>query len=369
MTGTGNDGLGSDPVAGDDELRDEIRNGAPLGRRSHRLVMRIIWGCLGFGVLLVVLGAIWYHSVADPGKRGNPVVLEVASGSSVSGVTSRLAALEVVRSALAFRVYLLVSGAPVIEPGEFLMYRNESFSAVKHTLAGGPNIHTITVTPGTTVSEVDAQVAAGDGGRAPSFTALVQDAAVRSTYEQPGSNSLEGLLGPGSYQLMPGESDEQLLSQMVSKFEAEAAQLGLDQGARQLGLTAYQALTVASIDQKEGVYPQNLGKVARVILNRLAIGMRLQMDSTVLYAEGRDGGAVSKQDELLASPYNTYLNAGLTPTPTCFPSAAAVEAAFNPTPGNWRYFVLVSKDGTEAFSDTYAGQLANEALAQSRGVP
>ena len=96
--------------------------------------------------------------------------------------------------------------------------------------------------------------------------------------------------------------------------------------------------------------------------------MPLQMDSTVLYALGRDGGAVTSQDLRTVSPYNTYLNKGLPPTPTCFPSAAALEAALRPVPGSWLFFVVVEKDGTEAFSETYAGQLANEKLASQRGL-
>ena len=70
----------------------------------------------------------------------------------------------------------------------------------------------------------------------------------------------------------------------------------------------------------------------------------------------------------MQSPYNTYLNIGLTPTPICMPSPAALSAAVHPPAGGWLYFVLVKKDGTEAFSDTFAEQLANEQLAQQRGV-
>ena len=126
---------------------------------------------------------------------------------------------------------------------------------------------------------------------------------------------------------------------------------------------------MASIVEKEGVITKNMGPVARVILNRLANDMPLQMDSTVLYAENRDGGSVTSKDLQLRTPYNTYLNVGLTPTPICFPSPAALQAALHPPAGSWLYFVLVKQDGTEAFADTYAQQLANEALGRQRGLP
>ena len=108
--------------------------------------------------------------------------------------------------------------------------------------------------------------------------------------------------------------------------------------------------------------------VARVIYNRLAADTPLQMDSTVLYSLGQDGGAVTAQDLQLHTPYNTYLNRGLTPTPICSPSTEALAAAVHPPSGDWLYFVVVNKNGTEAFSATFAEQLANEQLAKARGV-
>ncbi len=121
--------------------------------------------------------------------------------------------------------------------------------------------------------------------------------------------------------------------------------------------------------EKEGYIPVNMPDVARVIYNRLAQDLPLQMDSTVLYALGQDGGPVTSQDLKIQSPYNTYLNKGLTPTPICMPSSDALAAALHPPAGGWLYFVLVQKNGVMAFSDTYAEQQANEQLAKSRGLP
>jgi UPF0755 protein len=169
--------------------------------------------------------------------------------------------------------------------------------------------------------------------------------------------------------VVPGETDSQLLTLMIDRFDTEADAVGLTAGSAALGLTPYQVITIASIVEKEGVIAKNLGPVARTILNRLHNDMPLQMDSTVLYAEGRDGGTVTATDLQLQTPYNTYLNKGLTPTPICFPSPAALRAALDPPSGSWLYFVVVEQDGTEAFADTYAQQLANEALAKQRGLP
>jgi UPF0755 protein len=178
------------------------------------------------------------------------------------------------------------------------------------------------------------------------------------------------MLGTGNYLVLPGESDLTIVRQMVVRFDRDATAAGLSTAsAAALGMTPYQVIIAASIVEKEGYYPKNMPDVARVIYNRLAQGMTLDMDSTVLYSLGQDGGPVTPQDLKIKSPYNTYLNPGLTPTPICMPSTDALSAAIHPPPGSWLYFVLVSKDGTLAFSDTYAEQLANEQLAKSRGLP
>jgi UPF0755 protein len=197
---------------------------------------------------------------------------------------------------------------------------------------------------------------------------LATSGALRSPFEPAGSNNIDGLLATGTYLVVPGESDQTLLADMIQRFDTLAGSVGLTSGATTLGETPYQAITVASIVEKEGVYQKNLGKVSRVIYNRWASGIPLQMDSTVLYSEHRDGGRVTSTDLALNTPYNTYLHTGLTPSPICFPSKASLQAALAPTPGNWLYFVVVTKDGTEAFSHTFAGQQANERLAHSRGL-
>jgi UPF0755 protein len=317
---------------------------------------------------LVAWAVVWYEGEVNPGPQGPAAVVMVTRGSSVSAVTATLARQRVVHSSLAFRIYLVLHGTPVVRPGGYLLHRNEAFGAVRRHLARGPDVFPVTVLPGFTVSEVATRVGEVPGHDAARFLALATSGSVPSPYQPTGSTSLEGLLGTGTYLVLPGETDRTLLSQMAARFNSTASEVGLSSGAAALGVTPYQAVTIASIVQKEGVYRQNLGKVARVIYNRIARGTPLQMDSTVLYSENRDGGPVTSADLALDTPYNTYRHAGLTPTAICFPAKASLQAALAPTPGSWLYFVLVSKDGTEAFSDTYAQQQANEALARSRGL-
>ena len=339
---------------------------ASRGRHPWRIVALVV---IGAGLLVLIGGYLWVRSEADPsGPRGPQVIVTVPSGSGVNATGSLLADKGVIGSALAFRIWSQFDSLPGIVPGSYAFSRNSSFGEVQSVLAGGPNVFPIDVPPGFTVSELATRVGQLPGHSSAGFEKAATDGSVRSPWQPTGEPSLEGLLGTGTYYVVPGETDARLLQHMVDRFDALAAHIGLASGAQALGYTPYQVVKVASIVEKEGVLEKNMGPVARVVYNRLEKGTPLQMDSTVLYAIGQDGGTVTSADLKLKSPYNTYLHTGLPPTPTCFPSEAALNAALHPPDGNWLFFVVVQQDGTEAFSDTYAGQQANEALASQRGL-
>ncbi len=360
-----------------EENDGEAGTGTTVGARGdgiaasvRRHPVRSVLGALGVVVVgLLAWSAAWYEGQVGGALGGARTVVNVVSGSSMSDIAGRLGSRHVVTSSLAFRIYLLLHGSPVVRPGGYLLRRHEGFAALKNALAAGPDVFSVRVSAGFTVEETATRVGQLRGHDASALLSVADSGAVQSPWQPPGSTNLDGLLGTGTYVVLPGETDKSLLSQMVERFDTQARQASLAQDASSLGITPYQAVIVASIVQKEGVYSQNLAKVARVVYNRLARGMDLQMDSTVLYSEHRDGGPVTSADLALDTPYNTYLHSGLTPTPICFPSQASLHAALAPAAGNWLYFVVVSKDGTEAFSDTLAGQVANENLAKSRGLP
>ena len=326
---------------------------------------------LGGAVLVVVVAFVFWYELEShaTGSAGPRVVVQVTPGESMGSVTSQLSAHHVIGNTLAFRVFDLVHGSPTVIPGDYALHGNESFAEVHATLAAGPNIEAVTVDRGLTLDEVALQVDGLHGHTSGGFAKVAASGAVHSEFSPAGSNNLEGMLGTGTYLVLPGESDTTLLTDMVHRFDAQASAAGLSAAsASALGMTPYQVITAASIVEKEGYYFKNMPDVARVIYNRLASSTPLQMNSTVLYSLHQDGGPVTAKDLALQTPYNTYLNVGLTPTPICIPSPQALSAAVHPPAGAWLYFVLVNKDGTEAFADTYPEQLANEQLAKERGV-
>jgi UPF0755 protein len=231
------------------------------------------------------------------------------------------------------------------------------------------NTFTVTVSPGMTLRAVANEVDSLPGHEGSSFAQIAASGAVRSFYAPVGSNDLEGLLGIGTYTIGPEEPDATILNDMVVRFTDQAKQAGLTFASTSgRGYSVYQIVTVASIAQQEGFIAKNMPDVARVIYNRLAIDKPLQMNSTILYPLGEDGGEFTTQDLYVESPYNSYLNTGLPPTPICSPSLTALRAAVNPPGGNWLYFNVVSANGTEGFSTTFSAQLANERLARSLGL-
>lgn len=329
-----------------------------------------------FGALALVLaiaGAVaWYELEAHPlGAPGRTVMVDVHPGEATSSVLGQLTRDGVIGSSFAFKVWTVVHGQPTIRPGRYLLHRNLPFAAASAALAAGPNVYEVVVRPGNTLSEIATQLSALPGKVAGPFLSEARHGAVSSPFEPAPGTSLEGLIGTGSYLLRPGESAHDLLAEMVARFDAEARRAGLEASASVGGLNPYQVVTVASIAQKEGYFDRYLGDVSRVIYNRLARDMALDMTSTVLYSLGVDGGQVTAADQRIPSPYNTYLHKGLTPTPICTPSEKALAAAIAPPSGTWLYFELVTaKKGVMVFSVTYTQQVAAErqATAKSKGT-
>jgi UPF0755 protein len=166
------------------------------------------------------------------------------------------------------------------------------------------------------------------------------------------NNKVEGFLYPATYRFDQGITPKQVLQEMIKRFNQAATEQQLEATAKANGLTAYEVLILASIVEKE-VAPIDQAKAARVLLNRLATPMRLQLDSTLNYELDSNAVILTSEQLLANSPYNTYTNDGLPPGPISNPSEAAINAVLNPEEGNWIYFVTVNLDTKETkFSAT-----------------
>jgi UPF0755 protein len=158
--------------------------------------------------------------------------------------------------------------------------------------------------------------------------------------------------------LPPNATPESILTSMVDRWRQAAEAVNLEGRAQELGYTPGEVMVVASLVEAEASRDKDRAKVARVIYNRLEgdeTNGLLQIDATVNYAHGRNLGAVTSLEDLeIDSPYNTYKNPGLPPTPIEAPGQAAMEAAANPAEGGWHYYVTVNlRTGQTKFAETY----------------
>lgn len=342
----------------------------PWGRRILiGLVVLVV-----MGLVLGGLGFLYVRSQVDPaGPAGPAVAVEIPLGSSTQRISSLLEDEGIVKSARNFRLYVRVKDAGPFQAGSYELRRNSSFDDVIAALEDGPQLtfERLTVPEGLTVKQVSDLVGKMPGRSAEKFLEVAASGAVRSRYQPAGSTNLEGLLFPDTYNFEAKDDEKAILQRMVTAFDAAAAETGIDDVGQGGLVDPYEAIVVASLVEREARVAEERGKVARVIYNRLAKDMLLQVDATVIYALGRTGEKglrVLNRDLEVDSPYNTYQNPGLPPAPIASPGRAALEAAVTPTPGPWLYYVVIDAEGHHAFATTLAEHNRNIAAAAAAGV-
>lgn len=313
--------------------------------------MRLRWAALGAVACLCAGVAAYVYFSADPlGREGRPVTVAIPEGTSTPAIARLLAKAHVVHSPTLFEIYVKLAGTKPLLAGTYQLPTNESYAQAVSALERGPVTRKLVVPDGYTVAKIAAAIARLDVGiSAEAFVRATEE--VRSPYEPPGTHSLEGLLYPATYPVAVGESARALVRYMVSTFDAHAAELGLAAAARRLGYSPYQVVTVASIVEKEAALDVDRGPIASTIYNRLARGLPVGAESTLVYALG---GQVPK-DLLQPTPYNTFVNRGLPPTPIGSPGAASLEAAMHPPRTDYLFWVEVRPDGKMGFASTEAG--------------
>jgi len=184
-------------------------------------------------------------------------------------------------------------------------------------------------------------------------TASLTDAQVMQRLDL-GKEKPEGRFLPETYAFVRGDSDLDILRRSHAAMQRLLKKLWPKRAGNLPLDTPYQALILASIVEKETARPDERARIAGVFVRRLRMGMRLQTDPAVIYGMGsKYHGNITRRDLETDTPYNTYMHAGLPPTPIALPGKPAIEAALHPAPGKALYFVARG-DGTHVFSDTLA---------------
>ena len=309
-------------------------------------------------VFIVLIGGIlfWNHNHPDldfpAGTAGPEIEVNIPAGSSGVEIGRILAKAGVVKtSVIFFRAATADKRAESISAGLYLVNTHLSAKEAIEQLLDKKRLQgKFLIIEGARLSEIKANLVKIG------FTAEQVDKALNSIKTPRGfeTDNLEGLLFPANYTILPDEEVSTLLQGALDRFAQELKNISFDDYAKELNLKPAELLTIASIVQAEGFTDEDFGKVSRVIYNRLKIGMPLQMDSTLLYANKSRGEIrVTNRELKIASKYNTYKYKGLPPGPIGSPGGAALVATIKPTPGNWLYFVTVSPGETK-FTNSYS---------------
>jgi len=309
--------------------------------------------------LVVLFGAmIWiafefYRPLRAPSAKS---VFEVAKGMGPRAVGRALRERRLIRSSLPFVVgYRLFFYPRPIKAGEYELNSGlREKDLLDMLVRGRVMLHSVTIPEGLTAREVLPLVSPLLGDGEARFEAAVRDTRLVAALDDR-AQDLEGYLFPETYSFPSGVGAEEVVGAMVGEFTKVFGEASRTR-VRELHLTVRQAVTLASLIEKETAIPEERRLVSAVFHNRLRIGMKLDCDPTVIYAlklKGTYGGRLTKKDLALSSPYNTYVSGGLPPGPTCPPGRDALEAALEPAPEPYLYFVS-KNDGGHFFSRTLA---------------
>lgn len=341
-----------------DETSPPARRRPPVGTRTLliSIVLVVLVGVVGAAYFAGHRLVDFFTTAPDYSNSGyGSVIVQVHDGDTASDIAQTLFTDHVVKSSAAFRDAAdSNSKSRLIEPGFYRLHLHMKASLALSLMLDPSSLvrSRVVVREGASVTEVvNALVQNTKLRRADIVAALNSPTALGLPAYARGH--VEGFLFPATYDVNPNDTASEVLSGMVDRFNTAAADVNLVAGAARIHETPYAVLIVASLVEAEAKFPQDYGKVARVVYNRLAHGMPLQLDATLNYALNAHKVFISLQDTKLRSPYNTYLHAGLPPTPIDSPGEAAMRAALNPTAGDWLYFVTIDKAGHNAFTDNY----------------
>lgn len=348
--------------------------GRRRGRRRSRLP-----GCLAALVALAVIVGGFYFAITwgvdkvrdqfgsaedYPGPGRGNVTYQVVSGATAGSIGRDLKAEGVVASVDAF--VEAANASPDwanLQAGYFALKKEMAAADVVEILVDPANMVTdrITIPEGLRVVEIVDVLAKKTSYKKADFEKVLDDPGVLGLPDYAEGNP-EGYLFPATYDFGPDATPESMLTAMVDRWRQAADDADLEGAATALGYTPGQLMTVASLVQAEG-RGDDMPKIARVIYNRVenpgngVTNGLLQVDASVNYALERSTIAVLTQaeiDSVADSPYNTYTQTGLPPTPIEAPGDDAIAAAAHPADGSWLFYVTVNlKTGETKFTDDY----------------
>lgn len=320
----------------------------PPAPRKRSFKKKILWIVCGFVALLLILVGVviaWYVAALQPvnAQNSEKISVQIAEGSSPGDIARLLENQRVIRSGLAFEIYLRLEGVrDQLQAGTYNLSPSESVEQiVTHLTSGNVDMLTITFLPGATLAE-NRHVLLKAG-----FTEAEVDTALNKQYtsplfaSKPAGSDLEGYLYGETYTFDKGVSVEEILERTFTEYWRVIEENNLVAGFQAQGLNLFEGITLASIVQREDGNPTYQTQVAQVFLRRLEIDMTLGSDVTYYYGAQKLGVEPSSD---LDSPYNTRVHTGLPPGPISNPGLSALKAVANPAEGDYLYFISGDDD-------------------------
>jgi UPF0755 protein len=309
---------------------------------------------------IIFISFFTYKEYVNSNEERKPVTLEIKKGMSFYEFASILEKKGVVKSSLLLRKYAQADGLDrSLVPGRYEFKTNSSYKEVLDILKKGPEIELIKITipEGYSNRQIAHEVSRRLGLSYEAVLSYINGSRGRFVDEFPflaeaPTESLEGFLFPDTYYFKRNEKIEVVVRKMLENFRAKASESGLFDQDLPLKST-YKTLIIASIIEKEAKIPEERPLIASVFYNRIKRGMKLQSCATVEYVLGFSKPSLTYEDLKIDSPYNTYLYAGLPPTPICNPGKDSIKAAVKPAKTNYLYFVLKDSKGNHHFAETY----------------
>ncbi|MBE0466764.1 MAG: endolytic transglycosylase MltG [Candidatus Desulforudis sp.] len=331
--------------------------------------LQIIMGIVGLTAFIIGVAGVCLNVVLAPvaARETPPVVVEIPPNVSTAQIAKILADRDLVRNPVAFRLYTRLAGLDgALKAGEYEVSPHLSTpEIVEFLVQGRVRLSAFNVPEGLNVDQTIKVLVERGLGDQETFAGVLREIAATHLlgYPQPtGQYSLEGYLYPDTYLVAPGAGEGEIVRFMLSRFEEEVERLDLTTRADEYGLTLHEAVTLASLIEREARVAEERRVISGVIHNRLERGMLLQVCATVIYALGDCSREVVLEADLeVDSPYNTYLHPGLPPGPIASPGRDSLLAAVDPEEHDYLYYV-VKPDGSHAFSRTLAEHNANKRL-------
>jgi UPF0755 protein len=308
---------------------------------------------LGLLIAALVPAVRWALFLHRPVLREPGITVVVPPGAAFGSVAVQLEQSGIVSSAAGFKTLARLRGVTgKIQAGEYLFQKPAPPGRVLDRLLAGDIIRLqLTVPEGFSLREIAARLTSAEFVDTAAFLPLATDPEYIRTLGI-NADSLEGYLFPETYTFGSRTTSRELLRAMVAQFKKRTP-ADLLQQAKKHGLNRHQLVTLASIIQKEAGSNEEMPLISAVFHNRLKKGMPLQADPTVIYGIEEFDGNLTRRHLLEPTPYNTYRMTGLPPGPIANPGSEALQAAADPAPVDYLYFVARG-DGSHQFSSTLA---------------